>query len=65
MIDPSQQPYLTLNTGFKIPAIGLGTFQADKGKLAEVIKKAILVDGYRHIDSAKLYDNEEEIGEAL
>ena len=61
----SKQPYFTLNSGYKIPAIGLGTFQADNGKLSEVIKKAILVDGYRHIDCAKLYGNEEEIGEAL
>jgi diketogulonate reductase-like aldo/keto reductase len=61
----SKQPYFTLNSGHKIPAIGLGTFQAENGKLSEVIKKAILVDGYRHIDCAKLYGNEEEIGEAL
>ena len=65
MVDPSKQPYLTLNSGYKIPAIGLGTFQSDKGKLAEIIKKAILVDGYRHIDTASMYGNENEIGVAL
>jgi len=65
MTDAAKQPYYTLNSGFKIPALGLGTFQSEKGKLAEVLKKAILVDGYRHIDCAKLYGNEEEIGQAL
>ena len=65
MVDPSKQPYFTLNSGYKIPGIGLGTFEAEKGKLADIIKKAVLVDGYRHIDCAKLYNNEEEIGVAL
>ena len=65
MVDATKQPFFTLNSGFKIPALGLGTFQSDKGKLAEVIKKAILVDGYRHIDCARIYGNEEEIGQAV
>ena len=48
-----------------MPAIGLGTFLSDKGVIGPVIKKAILEDGYRHIDCAKIYNNEEEIGAAL
>lgn len=65
MVEATEQPYYTLNSGFKIPAIGLGTFQAEAGVLAEVIKKAVLVDGYRHIDCARIYGNEAEIGAAL
>ena len=48
----------TLNNGTKIPVIGLGTFlMSDNPK--EMVKKAILEYGYRHIDTAHIYANEE------
>ena len=54
----------TLNNGTKIPVLGLGTFlMSDNPK--EMVKKAILEYGYRHIDTAKIYANEEQIGEAI
>ena len=60
------QPYVTLNNGLKMPQIGLGTFGADEGaNLEEVVKSAILNHGYRHIDTAFVYFNEEIIGKAL
>ncbi len=47
-----------------VPAIGLGTYKL-KGPLAiEVINKAIQI-GYRHIDTAQLYENEAEVGQAI
>jgi len=61
---PEKGPRFTLNNGTKIPVIGLGTFlMTDNPK--EMVVKAILEYGYRHIDTAMIYGNEEQIGEAL
>ena len=63
-IKPEACPRVTLNNGTKIPVIGLGTFlMSDNPK--EMVKTAILQYGYRHIDCAKIYANEELIGEAI
>lgn len=53
-----------LYNGIKIPKIGLGTWLIDNEKVCEVIKKAIKL-GYKHIDTAQAYGNEEGIGKAL
>jgi len=47
-----------------IPAFGLGTWQSKRGDVYNAVLKAIEV-GYRHIDCAYIYDNEDEIGRAL
>ena len=59
------QPYVTLNNGIKMPQIGLGTYDDSEGDVIAVVKAAILEHGYRHIDTAKVYQNEDKIGEAL
>ncbi|KAI1287994.1 Aldo-keto reductase family 1 member D1 [Halotydeus destructor] len=61
-------PSVTLNNGCKIPIIGLGTYvhrgDREKQDFREFVKDAI-VTGYRHVDTAQLYENEESVGQAI
>ena len=52
----------TLSNGVKIPCIGFGTWQAENGDVAVTSVKAALEAGYRHIDTAAGYGNEESVG---
>jgi len=56
---------VTLNDGAKMPAFGLGVWQARSGKETQSAVQAALEVGYRLIDTAKLYANERDVGIAV
>ena len=57
-------PNITLNNGVDIPQLGFGVFQIEPEKTKEATLTALEV-GYRHIDTAEMYGNEKEVGEAV
>ncbi|MCI6271621.1 MAG: aldo/keto reductase [Erysipelotrichaceae bacterium] len=57
--------YYTLHNGLDIPKIGFGTWQIKDPKVAYESTLAALKAGYRHIDTAAIYGNEESIGQAI
>ncbi|WP_028045698.1 aldo/keto reductase [Cellulomonas sp. URHE0023] len=60
----STVPHLTLNNGVQIPQVGFGVFQIPPQDTKDAVLQAFDV-GYRHIDTAQSYRNEEGVGEAL
>jgi 2,5-diketo-D-gluconate reductase A len=60
----SQVPNIRLNNGVQIPQFGFGVFQIEPGQTAEVVRTAFDA-GYRHIDTAQGYGNEEGVGKAV
>ena len=50
--------------GARIPIVGLGTWELRGRTCARVVEQALRL-GYRHIDTAEMYDNEREVGEGL
>lgn len=55
---------VTLNDGVTIPLLGLGVWQAPRGEAYRAVRDAIAI-GYRHIDTAKAYGNEADVGRAI
>jgi 2,5-diketo-D-gluconate reductase A len=60
----SSVPSIDLNNGVSIPQLGFGVFQIDPAETKEATLTALEV-GYRHIDTAQMYGNEQGVGEAV
>lgn len=56
---------MKLNDGRTIPAIGFGTWQIQEGEEAYQAVSEALKAGYRHIDTAQIYGNEQSVGQAV
>ena len=61
----SSPTHITLNTGAKMPLVGLGTWKSAPSEAGKAVQCALTECGYTHIDCAPIYGNEEEIGKSL
>lgn len=61
---PSRMKYVELSEGVQIPIVGLGTWRAQPKEVEQAVSTALKF-GYRHIDTAFNYNNEEAIGVAV
>jgi 2,5-diketo-D-gluconate reductase A len=57
-------PTIRLNNGVEIPQLGFGVYQIEPQDTVEAVRTALEV-GYRHIDTAEMYGNEKEVGQAV
>lgn len=57
--------YVTLNNGVKMPALGFGVFQVSDAAVCEQAVSDAIEAGYRLVDTASLYGNEEAVGKAI
>ena len=60
----STVPTIELNDGNKIPQLGFGVFQIPPDDTADAVKTALDI-GYRHIDTAEMYQNEKGVGDGI
>ena len=59
-----QRGYVTLNNGVQMPILGFGVFQISPDQTEQAVTDALAV-GYRHLDTAEAYQNEEAVGRAI
>ncbi len=58
-------PTLVLNNGSEMPVLGLGTWKSPTTEIGSAVQYALQECGYTHVDCAKIYGNEKEIGQAF
>ena len=64
-MESPEQNYVTLYTGAKMPKVGLGLYMMDMKADRDLVVKSVTEVGYRHIDTAQFYENEESAGETF
>ena len=62
--NPNDMTYVTLSNGVKMPQLGYGVFQVSAEDCERCVREALEV-GYRHIDTAQSYYNEEQVGNGI
>ena len=60
----AKSPVYRLNNGIEMPALGLGVFRSEPEKTVSAVTLAV-ADGYRLIDTAAAYMNEQQVGEGV
>jgi 2,5-diketo-D-gluconate reductase A len=63
-MDTTQVPTVTLNNAVEMPVLGFGVFQIPPDETEQAVATALEV-GYRHLDTAASYQNEEGVGRAV
>ena len=61
----TNQFYMEMNDGYKIPVVGLGTWKSEPGESTYNAVLNSINAGYKHIDTARAYDNESDVGRAI
>src|SRR5437763_417881 len=61
--DPGRTEFIEAK-GARIPLVGLGTWNLRGATCARIVERALRI-GYRHIDTAEMYDNEGQVGDGL
>jgi 2,5-diketo-D-gluconate reductase A len=64
MTDVREVPAVTLSGGVAMPMVGFGTWRLRGAEAANAVRSALQV-GYRHVDTATMYANEAQVGQAL
>ncbi|HEX8441820.1 aldo/keto reductase [Archangium sp.] len=59
------QSTVKLNNGVELPRLGLGVFRSPRGEVTRQAVLSALAAGYRHIDTARIYGNERDVGLAV
>ena len=65
MTKTAETALLTLHNGVRMPQVGLGVWQAARGESSQGAVRAALELGYRHVDTARVYGNEIDVGAAV
>ena len=61
----TDQLHMKMNDGYEIPVVGLGTWKSEPGNATYQAVLDSINAGYRHIDTARAYDNESDVGRAV